>query len=99
MEHFLSVLNVNDSIKTLIYILVAIIVGLAIGKIKIHNISLGTTFVLFVGIFISSFDGNLNSEIINALKDLGLLFFIFSIGLNVMSFKPICTINRDFACK
>lgn len=66
----------------LIYCFV-IALGIALGKIRISGISLGITFVLFVGIAIGHFGFAFNHEVIDFIKDFGLILFVFSIGLQV----------------
>lgn len=57
--------------------------GLLLGKIKIFNISLGLTWVLFVGIIFSCWNFNLDSHLLHFLKEFGLVLFVYSIGLQV----------------
>ncbi len=66
----------------LIYSLV-ISVGVFFGKIKISGISLGIAFVLFTGIAASHFGFTANHEVVDFIKDFGLILFVFSIGLQV----------------
>ena len=57
--------------------------GVLLGKIKIFGISLGVTFVLFVGILVGHFGFTGNTSILNFVQDLGLILFVFCIGLQV----------------
>lgn len=57
--------------------------GILLGKIKIAGISLGVTWVLFVGIAFSHFGMTLNEHLIHFMKEFGLILFVFSIGLQV----------------
>ena len=54
-----------------------------IGKVKIFGISLGVTFVLFVGILMGHFGYMVDSNILKFVREFGLILFIFSIGLQV----------------
>lgn len=74
----------SDSIAhiVLLYSLV-ISLGVILGKIKIFGISLGVTFILFVGILMGHFGFTGNLEIINFVQDFGLILFVFCIGLQV----------------
>ena len=58
-------------------------VGLALGKVKVANISLGLTWVLFVGIVFGHFAFNLDEHLLHFLKEFGLILFVYSIGLQV----------------
>ena len=57
--------------------------GIALGKIKVFGISLGITFVLFVGIVAGHFGFLINHEILHFMKEFGLILFVYSIGLQV----------------
>ncbi|MBD5182830.1 MAG: hypothetical protein HDS99_03440, partial [Bacteroidales bacterium] len=57
--------------------------GIFIGKMKIGGVSLGVTFVLFVGILVGHFGYTVNGEILKFVREFGLILFIFSIGLQV----------------
>ena len=57
--------------------------GIILGKIKISGISLGVTWVLFVGILFGHFNLNLDEHLLHFLKEFGLVLFVYSIGLQV----------------
>lgn len=57
--------------------------GIILGKIKIAGISLGVTWILFVGIAFGHFNLNLNEHLLHFLKEFGLILFVYSIGLQV----------------
>ncbi|MDO4164991.1 MAG: putative transporter [Bacteroides sp.] len=57
--------------------------GIMLGKIKVAGISLGVTWILFVGIVFGHFNLNLNEHLLHFLKEFGLILFVYSIGLQV----------------
>uniref|UniRef100_UPI00307AD2A5 putative transporter n=1 Tax=Phocaeicola coprophilus TaxID=387090 RepID=UPI00307AD2A5 len=57
--------------------------GVLLGKIKVFGISLGVTFVLFVGILAGHFGFTGNASILSFIQDFGLILFVFCIGLQV----------------
>lgn len=57
--------------------------GVLLGRVKIFGISLGVTFVLFVGILMGHFGLTIDAPILNFMKEFGLILFVFSIGLQV----------------
>ena len=57
--------------------------GIALGKIKVFGISLGITFVLFAGIVAGHFGFEVNSGVLQFMKEFGLILFVYSIGLQV----------------
>ena len=60
-----------------------IFAGIYLGKIKICGVSLGVTFVLFVGILLGHFGYTVHHDVLHFLRDFGLILFIFSIGMQV----------------
>lgn len=83
MEWFYS-LFFEDGIAHTIFLYALIIsAGIALGKVRIFGISLGVTFVLFVGLFIGHLGFEANHDIVHFIREFGLILFIFSIGLQV----------------
>lgn len=62
---------------------IVIAFGVLLGKIKIGGISLGVTFVLFVGIAAGSIKFTGPLPVLSFLQDFGLILFVFMIGLQV----------------
>lgn len=74
----------SDSIAHLVLLYsVVISLGVLLGKVKIFGVSLGVTFILFVGILMGHFGFTGNLSIINFIQDFGLILFVFCIGLQV----------------
>jgi len=69
--------------STLVLYSFVIAAGIYIGNVKIFGISLGVTFVLFVGILMGHFGYIVDSNILKFVREFGLILFIFSIGLQV----------------
>ncbi|MBD5233267.1 MAG: putative transporter [Bacteroidales bacterium] len=69
--------------STLLLYSFVIAAGIFIGKIKIFGVSLGVTFVLFVGILLGHFGYIVDPNILKFVREFGLILFIFSIGLQV----------------
>lgn len=57
--------------------------GVLLGKIKVFGISLGVTFVLFVGILAGHFGFTGNASILSFIQEFGLILFVSCIGLQV----------------
>ena len=58
-------------------------IGIALGRIKIFGVSLGITWILFVGIAFGHFRLLIDSNILHFMKEFGLILFIYSIGMQV----------------
>ena len=69
--------------STLVLYSFVIAMGIFIGKMKIFGVSLGVTFVLFVGILMGHFGYVVDDAILKFVREFGLILFIFSIGLQV----------------
>jgi putative transport protein len=71
--------------QTIIIYSFVIAIGVVLGKIKVLNISLGITFVLFTGIAVGHFGFAINHQVLDFAKDFGLILFVFAVGLQVGS--------------
>lgn len=73
-----------DSIAHIVLLYSFVIAGgVLLGKLKMFGVSLGVTFILFVGILMGHFGMTGNREIMNFVQDFGLILFVFCIGLQV----------------
>lgn len=68
---------------TILYLSIAIFAGLLLGKIKVKGVSLGITWVLFVGILISALGVSLNHDMLHVIKEFGLILFVTGVGIQV----------------
>lgn len=74
----------NTSIAaTLVLYSFVIAAGIYLGKLKIAGVSLGVTFVLFMGILMGHFGYEVDESTLKFVREFGLILFIFSIGLQV----------------
>ena len=69
--------------STLVLYSFVIATGIFLGKLKVGGISLGVTFVLFVGILMGHFGYIVNPEVLKFVREFGLILFIFAIGIQV----------------
>lgn len=84
MNWFVELFTSTESVAhiSMLYAVV-IALGVYLGKIKIGNVSLGVTFVLFAGIVAGHFGFTAPNEILTFIQDFGLILFVFMIGLQV----------------
>ncbi|MDE6528050.1 MAG: putative transporter [Muribaculaceae bacterium] len=68
---------------TLVLLSFVIAAGIYLGKIRFWGVSLGVTFVLFVGILMGHFGYEVQPEVLKFVREFGLILFIFAIGLQV----------------
>ena len=74
----------NTSIaSTMVLYSFVIAAGIYIGKLKVCGVSLGVTFVLFVGILMGHIGYTVDANVLKFVREFGLILFIFAIGLQV----------------
>jgi putative transport protein len=83
MNWIYELLATESVAQTIIIYSFVIAVGVILGKIRVLNISLGITFVLFTGIAVGHFGFNINHKVLDIARDFGLILFVFSIGMQV----------------
>lgn len=95
MEWFQNLFVNIDSVAHIIVLYALVIsIGLGLGRLKLFGISLGVTFVLFVGILVGhlyNFFGSTAGSVMYAcpmnvltfVQDFGLILFVYCIGLQV----------------
>ena len=69
--------------QSLIVLFLAISVGFFVGKIKFGNISLGVSAVMFVGLFLGHLGFTMNAELLQFVREFGLILFVYGIGIQV----------------
>lgn len=74
--------NLNLASTIMLYSFV-IAAGIFLGKLKVGGVSLGVTFVLFVGIVMGHFGYTVDPQVLKFIREFGLILFIFAIGLQV----------------
>ena len=73
----------NGIAHSILLFSVVIALGLWLGRFKIKGVSIGSTWILFVGIILSHLGLRCNPTVLTFMKDFGLILFVFSIGLQV----------------
>ena len=84
MEWFSNLFFGTGIAHSIFVLCIAIAVGIFLGsKLKIKGITLGITWILFCAIACSHFGMTLDPLVESFAKDLGLILFVYSIGLQV----------------
>ncbi len=79
----LNLLTQRDTAGAIFILAIVIASGLFLGKFKVKGISLGSTWILFMGILLGHFGLRINPVMLSFIKDFGLILFVFAIGLQV----------------
>lgn len=83
MNWLFELISQPSTIQSIILISVVSAIGLELGKFKIFNISLGITFVFFIGIVIGHIDLDINKDMLYFAQNFGLVLFVYALGLQV----------------
>ena len=83
MNWFTEILTGSGVAHSIFIYAIVIALGVVLGKIKVKGISLGATFVLFVGILAGHLGLEIDMNTLKFIQEFGLILFIFSIGLQV----------------
>ena len=83
MNWFVNLMTNGGVGTTVLMLSVSIFAGLLLGKFKIKGITLGITWVLFVGIILSAIGVSCNHDMLHIIKEFGLILFVTAVGLQV----------------
>ena len=83
MEWFNDLLWGGGVAHSVILLSLVIVFGILLGKVRVAGISLGITFVLFVGIVMGHFGLTIDPVVMHFFKEFGLILFVYSIGMQV----------------
>lgn len=79
----INLLTNRDTAGAIFILALVIASGLWLSKFKIKGISIGSTWILFMGILLGHFGLRINPIMLGFIKDFGLILFVFAIGLQV----------------
>lgn len=83
MSWIQSILLEHSAMQAVVVLCLICAVGMVIGKIKIAGISLGVTFVFFVGIVAGHLGVSVDASMLDYAADFGLVLFVYALGLQV----------------
>lgn len=78
-----SILTDHSALQAVIVISLISALGLGLGKIRILGVSLGVTFVFFMGILAGHLGLSVDSQMLNYAESFGLVLFVYALGLQV----------------
>lgn len=81
---FIFNLLLEPSVAHDVFILsIVIALGLALGGLRVGSVTLGVTGVLFAGLFFGHFGLTIDTQVLDFIRDFGLILFIYTIGVQV----------------
>ena len=83
MEWINSILIEHSALQAVIVLSIICALGLSLGKVKIWGVSLGVTFVFFVGILAGHLGLSIDPEMLSYAENFGLILFVYALGLQV----------------
>ena len=73
----------HSALQAVIVIFIIIGLGLALGRLKIAGISLGVTFVFFMGILAGHLGLGIDPSMLSYAQNFGLIIFVYALGVQV----------------
>ncbi|KMQ71271.1 putative transporter [Chryseobacterium koreense] len=69
--------------QSIVAIMLAIGMGIFFGRLKLGKITFGVSAVMFTGLLLGHFGYRINQQILDFIRDFGLILFVYGIGLQV----------------
>ena len=69
--------------NSIVAIMLAISTGIFFGRLKLGKITFGVSAVMFTGLILGHFGYRIQGEILDFIRDFGLILFVYGIGLQV----------------
>ena len=83
MEWLYNLFFEQSALQAVVILSLITAIGLALGKIHICGVSLGVTFVFFMGILAGHLGFSVNPQIVSYAESFGLVLFVYALGLQV----------------
>lgn len=87
MKNIIEFMSQGNATATLIILSLTVCVGMLMGRVRIKSFTLGVIAILFsgmvFGVLFNKVGITLNTSMASVLKDLGLILFVYTVGLQV----------------
>ena len=83
MEWLYSLFIEHSALQAVVVLSIISAIGLGLGKIHVFGVSLGVTFVFFVGILAGHLGISIDPQMLNYAESFGLVIFVYALGLQV----------------
>lgn len=83
MEQIFNIFSQHTSLQAVILLALICALGLILGKVKLRGISLGVTFVFFIGILMGHIGLSVDEQALSFAQDFGLALFVYALGVQV----------------
>ncbi len=82
-SHLLLPTENPTAIQSLVVVIFAIGIGVFVGRLRVKKITLGVSAVMFAGLFLGHYGYRIQMPILEFIRDLGLIFFVYGVGLQL----------------
>ncbi|MDE6855336.1 MAG: putative transporter [Muribaculaceae bacterium] len=83
MDWLRDILTSHTALQAVVVLSVIIAAGLGLGKIRVMGVSLGVTFVFFIGILAGHIGLSIDPQMLDFAQSFGLALFVYELGLKV----------------
>ncbi|MGI9527629.1 MAG: putative transporter [Weeksellaceae bacterium] len=83
IENLLLPTETPNMVQSLIVIMLAIGTGAFVGRLKVGKVSLGVAAIMFTGLLLGHYGYRIEENILEFIRELGLILFVYGIGLQV----------------
>lgn len=83
MDWLYSLFIEHSALQAVVVLSLISAIGLGLGRIRIWGISLGVTFVFFMGILAGHLGFSIDPQMLNYAESFGLVIFVYALGLQV----------------
>ena len=83
MDWLTDTLFAPTAVQAVIVICLICALGLALGNIRFRGVSLGVTYVFFIGILAGALGLQVDSQMLSYAESFGLILFVYTLGLQV----------------
>lgn len=78
-----DILTQHSALQAVIVISIIIALGLGLGKLRVMGVSLGVTFVFFIGILAGHIGLSIDAQMLEFAQSFGLALFVYELGMKV----------------
>ena len=83
MDWIHDILTDHTALQAVVVLSIIIAAGLGLGKLRVMGVSLGVTFVFFIGILAGHIGLSIDSQMLDFAQSFGLALFVYELGLKV----------------
>ncbi|MXV38797.1 putative transporter [Flavobacteriaceae bacterium Ap0902] len=83
IESLLLPTETPNMVQSLMVIMLAISSGAFVGRMKVGKVSLGVAAIMFTGLILGHYGYRIEENILEFIRELGLILFVYGIGLQV----------------